>query len=103
MPKMAVIADAETTLGFKAVGVDDFPYAQQNELKAILAGIKDRDYSVVLIDEDAYGQLKEDLKSLEEAFAPAVVIIPSAGRKIGIAETHMKEIVQKAVGVKIGD
>lgn len=101
MPKIAVIADEETTLGFKALGVEAFPYEKKNELDSILLNIKNGDYSIVFISESAYLQIREDIKPLEEAQVPAIAIIPSTGEKLGIADSHIKDTVQRAVGMKL--
>jgi vacuolar-type H+-ATPase subunit F/Vma7 len=103
MAKIAVIGDKEITLGFKAIGVTSFAFEDVKELPLILNEIKNNDYELIFVSEKAYLSLENELKEFEEAPVPAVIVIPSVSENLGVADNHINNIVQKAVGMKIGE
>lgn len=101
MYSVAVVADRETALGFKAAGAEVFPFENQRDLDKIFASIESGDYSLLILNEDAFLGLENKLKAFEDKSVPAVLVIPSAQENKGIADEFIDKIVQKAVGFQL--
>ncbi|RJQ32377.1 MAG: hypothetical protein C4562_03215 [Actinobacteria bacterium] len=102
MSKLAVIGDNQTCLGFSSTGAHVLPFDKENSKASVIAKIKEGDYAVVLVTEDAYQKLRPEIELFDSEFLPSIMIIPSPqGKQLGLADEHVNEIVKKAVGISI--
>ena len=85
MPKIAVIGDHDSILGFKAVGVTAFPVTEPEQTKAVLKSlVGDETYQVVFITEQAAAAAKETVDDLRKRMTPILVPIPSSQGSLGL-------------------
>ncbi len=98
MSNIAVIGDRDTTLCFRAIGVDVFPAGSREEARAALADILRKQYSIIFLTEDMSPHLKEELKTLQFQTLPSVVLIPGMQGSTGLALENVRDAVKKAVG-----
>lgn len=98
MSNIAVIGDRDTTLCFKAIGVDVFVAHNREEACSALADILKKRYSIIFLTEDLSPHLTEELKTLQFQTLPSVVLIPGMQGSTGLAFENIREAVKKAVG-----
>ncbi|MFY9188717.1 MAG: V-type ATP synthase subunit F [bacterium] len=102
MPKIAVIGDHDSILGFKAVGVTAFPVTEPEQTKAVLKSlVGDETYQVVFITEQAAAAAKETVDDLRKRMTPILVPIPSSQGSLGLGMEQIRRNVEKAVGADI--
>ena len=102
MPKIAVIGDRDSILGFKAVGVTAFPVSGEQEAKAALKSVAGDDtYGVVFITEQAAAAVEETVLEFMKKETPILVPIPSSQGSVGIGMDQIRRNVEKAVGADI--
>jgi V/A-type H+-transporting ATPase subunit F len=102
MPKIAVIGDNDSILGFKAVGVTAFPVTEPEQTKAVLKSlVGDETYQVVFITEQAAAAAKETVDDLRKRMTPILVPIPSSQGSLGLGMEQIRRNVEKAVGADI--
>lgn len=102
MPKIAVIVDHDSILGFKAVGVTAFPVTEPEQTKAVLKSlVGDETYQVVFITEQAAAAAKETVDDLRKRMTPILVPIPSSQGSLGLGMEQIRRNVEKAVGADI--
>lgn len=101
MPKIAVIGDRDSILGFKAVGVITFPTSGPEEVKDALRKVTGGDYAVVFITEQAADQAREAVEEINARPTPILVPIPSSRGSLGMGRAQIRRSVEKAVGADI--
>lgn len=101
MPKIAVIGDRDSILGFKAVGVITFPTSGPEEVKDALRKVTGGDYAVVFITEQAADQAREAVEEINARPTPILVPIPSSRGSLGMGMAQIRRSVEKAVGADI--
>jgi V/A-type H+-transporting ATPase subunit F len=105
MPKMLVVTDAETAIGFRLAGVETLESTRegvQRDLEAVIAG---EDYGLVVVDE---GLMADPVKSLERAMRgrDLPVLLPMPGLSAAFdheadATRYMSELVRSAIGFDV--
>lgn len=101
MPKIAVIGDRDSILGFKAVGVITFPVSGPEETKQALRKVTEGDYAVVFITEQAADQVHEAVEEVNARPTPILVPIPSSRGGLGLGRAQIRRSVERAVGADI--
>lgn len=102
MPKIAVIGDRDSILGFKAAGVTAFPVTGEQQAKAALHAIAGDDtYGVVFITEQVAAAAKETVEEFRKRTTPILVPIPSSRGSLGLGMDQIRRNVEKAVGADI--
>lgn len=101
MPKIAVIGDRDSILGFKAVGVTTFPVTNAETVRAALHQVTTGDYGVVFITEQAADQAHEAVSEASQKSIPILVPIPSSRGSLGLGMAQIRRSVEKAVGADI--
>jgi V/A-type H+-transporting ATPase subunit F len=102
MPKIAVIGDNDSILGFKAVGVTAFPVAEPEEAKDVLRTLaRDDKYQVIFITEEAAAAAEDTVANLKQRMTPVLMLIPSSRGSLGLGMEQIKRNVEKAVGADI--
>ncbi len=102
MPKIAVIGDRDSILGFKAAGVTAFPVTEAQQVKAALSTIAaDDTYGVAFITEQAAAVAKDAVEEFMKRQIPILVPIPSSRGSLGIGMDQIRRNVEKAVGADI--
>lgn len=105
MPKMLVVTDSETAIGFRLAGVETLESnreAVQRDLEAVIAA---QAYGLVVVDE---GLMVDPIKSLERAMRgrDLPVLLPMPGLSAAFdheadATRYMSELVRSAIGFDV--
>ena len=105
MPRMVVLTDSETAVGFRLAGVE-VRETPQEEAKAALDELIGSDaYGLVVVDE---GLIPDPIAASERAMRgrelPVVLPLPSLGGAFGEGDdavSYMKSLVRDAIGFDI--
>lgn len=101
MNKIGIIGDADSVIGFKAFGLDEFTCRTGNEASEILHSIIKEDYGIIFITEKLYKEIEDEVGRYEDLMIPAIVSIPGREGSQGTGLSNIKRAVEKAVGVDI--
>lgn len=101
MYKIAVLGDAESVLGFQALGLDVFPAETVDEAKSTLHRLARENYAVVYLTEQLARYMDEELARYKDELTPAVILIPGKEGSLGIGMANVKQSVERAVGADI--
>ena len=102
MPKICMIGDRDSVLGFMALG---FAVHEAHDAETAAATLhrlaRDPDNAVIFITEQYAAALEEEIARYKDAPLPAVVSIPGAAGSSGYGMRAIKSAVERAVGADI--
>jgi V/A-type H+-transporting ATPase subunit F len=105
MPKMLIVTDSETALGFRLAGVETLETNAESVQKDVEAVIASDAYGLVVVDE---GLVADPVKSFERAMRgrDLPVLLPMPGLSAAFdheadATRYMKELVRSAIGFDV--
>ncbi|MFA5594743.1 MAG: V-type ATP synthase subunit F [Trueperaceae bacterium] len=105
MPKMLVLTDSETAIGYRLAGVEVRESVPEEAQAALEQIIESGQYGLVVVDE---GLLQDPTRSSERAMRgrdlPVILSVPSLGATFGDssdATAYMKELVRSAIGFDV--
>lgn len=105
MPKMLVLTDSETAIGYRLAGVEVRESVPEEAQAALEQIIESDQYGLVVVDE---GLLQDPTRSSERAMRgrdlPVILSVPSLGATFGDssdATAYMKELVRSAIGFDV--
>lgn len=105
MPKLLVLTDAETAIGYRLAGVEVRESVREEAVHALEEIIATDDYGLVVVDE---GLVPDPVRATERAMRgrdlPVLLSVPSLGATFGDsgdAVDYMKELVRSAIGFDI--
>lgn len=103
MLKIAVLGDRETVMGFKALGLDVFPVSDAQEARDILKQLtcSEQEYAVIYMEEAYARQLSAEIDKFKDLPSPAIILIPGREGSLGLAQSALKDAVERAVGSDI--
>lgn len=101
MSKVAVLGERGAVLGFKSSGAVVFVADTPEEARQALRKVLDGDFAVLLVTEEAAGQLSADLAPLCDKPEPVVTILPDARKPRGLGMELLRKRVERAVGANI--
>ena len=101
MYKIAVMGDADSVLGFKALGLDVFPVESVDEAKSTLRRLAKDSYAIVYLTEQLAVHMDEELNRYKDELTPAVILIPGKEGSLGVGMANVKRAVERAVGADI--
>lgn len=101
MYKIAVLGDADSVLGFKALGLDVFPVDSVADAKATLHRLAKDGFAIVYLTEQMAVHMEDDLVRYKDDLTPAVILIPGKEGSLGIGMANVKKSVERAVGADI--
>ena len=101
MYKIAVLGDADSVLGFKALGLDVFPVDSVADAKATLHRLAKDGFAIVYLTEQMAVHMEDDLVRYKDELTPAVILIPGKEGSLGIGMANVKKSVERAVGADI--
>ena len=81
MLKIAVVGGAETVMGFKALGLED--------------------YAIIYVEENLAQELQHEIDKFKDVPKPAIILIPGREGPLGLGQTALKAAVERAVGSDI--
>lgn len=101
MLKIGMIGDYESSIGFKAVGVDTYVVRDFKEAKDILLSLVKSGYGIVFITEDIASSMEELINRANREAECAVLVIPSVKGSTGFSRERIRKSVERAVGIDI--
>ena len=101
MYKIAVMGDRDSTLGFKALGLEVCPVATPEEGREMLPRMAKESYAIIYMTEQLASQLSADIARYKDALTPAIILIPGKEGSLGIGKANITTAVERAVGADI--
>lgn len=101
MYKIAVMGDIDSTLGFKALGLEVCPVSTPEEGRQALHRMAKENYAIIYMTEQLASQLTADVARYKDALTPAIILIPGKEGSLGIGMANVTTAVERAVGADI--
>jgi len=101
MYKIAVMGDADSVLGFQALGLEVCPVSGQEEGHEALHRMAKENYAIIYMTEQLASKLGPDIARYKDALTPAIILIPGKEGSLGIGMANVKNAVERAVGADI--
>ncbi len=102
MPKICMIGDRDSVLGFTALGFSVYEAADAESAAVLMHRLaRDPENAVIFITETYAAVLGEDIARYKDSPLPAVVTIPGAIGSTGYGMRAIKSAVERAVGADI--
>ena len=99
--RIAFLGDADSVLGFRALGVDTVVPADAEEAVAAFRKLVREQTSVIMITEDMLDYLQEQVEETAHKPIPAVVVLPDVRGSQQRGEDTIRSLILKAVGVDL--
>lgn len=101
MYKIAVIDDAGSALGFKALGLDVFSASSAAEASSLVSRLAGGEYAIIYIAEHLAAGMADTLDAYKDSLRPAIILIPGRAGSTGLGMAALKSAVERAVGADI--
>ncbi len=99
--KIAFIGDADSVLGFRALGVETVVPVNSNEAREQFARLVKEKTSIIMITEDMMDNLQDQIDETVHMAIPSVVVLPGITGTQRRGEDTIRELIIKAVGVDL--
>ena len=101
MFKIAVLGDRDSTLGFKALGLEVCSVSTPEEGREALHRMAKENFAIIYVTEQLASQLQTDIARYKDALTPAIILIPGKEGSLGIGMANVTTAVERAVGADI--
>ena len=103
MLKIAVIGGRETVVGFKALGLEAFPVAGDEEAHSAFKKLtrENDNYAIIYVEETYYKALSAEIDKFKDSPTPAIILIPGKEGSLGLGQSALQSAVLRAVGSDI--
>ena len=101
MYKIAVMGDADSVLGFQALGLEVCPVSSAEEGHLALHRMAKENYAIIYMTEQLASQLSQEIHRYHDSVTPAIILIPGREGPLGLGQTALKAAVERAVGSDI--
>ena len=98
--KCAIVGDGDSSMVFKAAGVDAFPAEDAKKARDTLRKVA-REYPVIFLTEELARELGDFLKRFDEEPYPVVLSIPSKNGATGYGAEVIRRASERALGVDL--
>jgi V/A-type H+-transporting ATPase subunit F len=99
--KLAFVGDADSVLGFRALGVETYTPESGSEAVAVFRSLVKEKVSVIMITEDMLDHLQGEVDEVVSMPVPAVVVLPGVSGSNHRGEDTIRNLIIKAVGVDL--
>ncbi|MEN8208478.1 MAG: V-type ATP synthase subunit F [Candidatus Fermentibacteria bacterium] len=99
--KIAFIGDADSVLGFRALGVETVVPGNTDEAREQFARLVKENVSIIMITEDMIDHLHDQIEETVHMAIPSVVVLPGIKGTQKRGEDTIRELIIKAVGVDL--
>lgn len=99
--KIAFIGDADSVLGFRALGVETVVPVNSNEAREQFARLVKEKTSIIMITEDMMDNLQDQIDETVHMAIPSVVVLPGITGTQRRGEDTIRELIIRAVGVDL--
>ncbi len=96
----AILGKGESTLAFKAAGVDAYSAASGEQLRATFKKLLSR-YKVIFVTDDVAFELDDLIKRTLEKPYPIIITVPDENGASDYAAKSLREQTERALGVDI--
>jgi V/A-type H+-transporting ATPase subunit F len=100
-PKVAVLGDRASVLGFKALGFSAVVAEEPEAARQALRRLVGEGYAVVYVEEATAAGIMDEIAGYADRPLPAIVLIPGSRGSLGLGLAKLKRAVEKAVGADI--
>jgi V/A-type H+-transporting ATPase subunit F len=98
--EVAIIADKETGMAFKSIGIQPLHAQTKEEAGSLLREVS-AEYKIIFVTEDLAQQLMGVITEYASQPLPIIIEIPSFRGSLGLGREKMKRITERAVGADI--
>jgi len=99
--RVAFVGDADSVLGFKALGVDTRVPDSDDDAREIFQELVKAETSIIMITEDMMDVLHEQIEETVHRAIPSVVVLPGITGTRRRGEDTIRELIIRAVGVDL--
>jgi V/A-type H+/Na+-transporting ATPase subunit F len=99
--KVAFIGDADSVLGFRALGVETVVPDDGDDARSQFERLVKEKTSVIMITEDLMEELQEHIDGTVHMAIPSVVVLPGIKGTQKKGEHTIRELIIRAVGVDL--
>lgn len=99
--KIAFIGDADSVLGFRALGVETVVPENADSAREQFTRLVKEKISIIMITENMMDDLQEQIEETVHMAIPSVVVLPGITGTQKRGETTIRELIIKAVGVDL--
>ncbi len=99
--KIAFIGDADSVLGFRALGVETVVPGNADEAREQFARLVKEKASIIMITEDMIDHLQDQIDETVHMAIPSVVVLPGIKGTQKRGEDTKRELIIRAVGVDL--
>ncbi len=99
--KIAFIGDADSVLGFRALGVETIVPVDADEARKQFTRLVKEKTSIIMITEDMMDHLQDLIDETIHMAIPSVVVLPGITGTQRRGEDTIRELIIKAVGVDL--
>ncbi|NOQ21246.1 MAG: V-type ATP synthase subunit F [Candidatus Aegiribacteria sp.] len=99
--KVAFIGDADSVLGFRALGVETVVPRDADSAREQFARLVKEKTAIIMITEDMMDYLQEQIDETVHMAIPSVVVLPGITGTQKRGEATIRELIIKAVGVDL--
>ncbi len=101
MYRIGVIGDADSVLGFQALGLDVCPVEDLDQARQAIHRMAKENYAILYLTEQLAAKLPAELERYQDTLTPAIILIPGKEGSLGIGMDNVKKSVERAVGTDI--
>lgn len=98
MAKTAVVGDATSVAGFRALGFAAFSVRDAQDARGLWKELISGEYGVVLVTEPVFAALGDLVGEVVDRAMPAVTVIPGAGSAGGVGAEKLRKAIERALG-----
>lgn len=100
--KVAIVGDRDAILPFKMIGFDAYPVASGKEADTTLRDLaKQEKYAIIYLTENFAATIPDTIRYFDTVMVPAVILIPTHQKQLGIGRQRIQDNVEKAIGADI--
>lgn len=100
MNKIGVVGDSDSIIGFRTLGIDVYP-AAENEVTAVINRLAASGYAIIFVTEQAAEAAAETIDRYKTSPFPAIIPIPGNRGGAGFGMKGIHANVEKAIGADI--
>jgi V/A-type H+/Na+-transporting ATPase subunit F len=99
--RTAFIGDADSVLGFRALGVETYSPESASGAVEIFRKLVKEKAAVIMITEDMLDHLKGEVDQVVNLPVPAIVVLPGVSGSRHTGEDTIRNLIIRAVGVDL--
>ena len=99
--RTAFIGDADSVLGFRALGVETYTPESGTEAAQIFRKLVREKVAVIMITEDMLNHLQSEIDQVVSLPVPAIVVLPGVSGSKHTGEDTIRNLIIRAVGVDL--